>query len=352
MNNELLFFGGFILFIVAMLAIDLGIFHKRDKAIGFRQAAIMSSIWIILSLCFYLIIRTNGHLLHGIENIEQLKAVTLSHHHLTELIPGNFEQSLSIYRNNLSLEYITGYLIEYALSVDNIFVIVLIFSAFKVDTRHYHRVLFWGIMGALIMRFIFIFLGAALVNRFEWVLYIFGAFLAYTGVKMFFTGEDDGKIDVEHHPVVRYTSKYFRVHKKFEGNKFFVKINGKQMVTPLFVVLLIIEFTDLIFAVDSIPAIFGVTKDPYIVFFSNIFAILGLRSMFFLLVSIIDKFRHLKTGLAIILLFVGVKMLAEHWLQEWGFTTAHSLYVILTILVLSVGASLLLPEKKEKVKSV
>lgn len=350
MTNEYLFFTAFLIFIAIVLSVDLGLFNKKDRIIRFREAALLSAMWVVFALVFYVFIRTNGHLLHGIDSFEKLKEVCLSHHHAITLIPGDYERSLSLYDKNLSLEFITGYLIEYALSVDNIFVIVLVFTAFSVDARHYHRVLFWGILGAVLMRFFFIFTGGILINRFEWLLYILGAFLVYTGVRMFISGDEEEKIDTENHPVIRFTTKYFRVHPSFVGNKFFVRINHKRLITPLFIVLLIIEFTDLLFAVDSIPAIFAVTKDPYIVFFSNIFAILGLRSMFFFLVNIIHKFSYLKTGLAFILTFVGLKMLGEHWLQEWGFTTTYSLYVILGILTVSVLSSLFFPKGGEKKK--
>ena len=195
------------------------------------------------------------------------------------------------------------------------------------------------------MRFLFIFLGAALISKFGWILYVFGAFLVYSGLTMLFSKEDDNKIDTKNHKVVKFASKYFSVHPEFVGNKFFLKVNHKLYLTPLFLVLLIVEFTDVIFAVDSIPAIFAVTKDPYIVFFSNIFAILGLRSMFFLLVNIIHKFHYLKYGLAALLIFIGVKMLAHHYLEQWGFTTIHSLFVILFILTTSVVASLVFPKR-------
>jgi tellurite resistance protein TerC len=222
-------------------------------------------------------------------------------------------------------------------------VMVLIFAAFGVQEKYYHRVLFWGILGAIIMRYAFIFLGATLVNQFSWILYVFGAFLIYSGAMMFF-GNDNEEIDAENHKVVKFASKYFSVYPKFVGKKFFIKEHGKSFITPLFLVLLIIEFTDVIFAVDSIPAIFSITKDPYIVFFSNIFAVLGLRSMFFLLVNVIQKFHYLQTGLAVLLVFIGVKMLAHHWLTLWGFTTIHSLFVIVGILTVSVVASLIFPK--------
>jgi tellurite resistance protein TerC len=347
MSNELIFFSGFLLFVVLMLAIDLGLFNKKDHVVPLKEAAIMSSIWVAFSIGFYILLLKEGHQLHGIETFDQLVAVTKAHQHNITLIPGDFAASLEIYKKNLALEYITGYVVEYALSVDNIFVMVLVFTAFGVDPKYYHRVLFWGIVGALIMRFLFIFIGATLISQFGWILYLFGAFLLYTGITMFFQKDDAEKIDPENHKVVRWASKFFAIYPEYVGNKFFVNINGKKMITPLFLVLLIIEFTDLIFAVDSIPAIFAVTKDAYIVFFSNIFAILGLRSMFFLLVNIIHKFHYLKTGLAFLLVFIGIKMLGHDYLHGWGFTTAHSLIIIISILVISVVASLLFPKKKE-----
>ena len=346
MSNEYLFFGSFLLFITLMLSIDLGVFNKKDHKVSMKEAATMSFIWVSFAIGFYFILLTEGEVLHDISSFAQLEQITAQHFHNITLIPGNYAESLAHYKQNLALEFLTGYVIEYALSVDNIFVMVLIFSAFNVDEKYYHRVLFWGIVGAVIMRFIFIFLGSTLINEFGWILYIFGAFLIYTGAMMFISREDDEKIDTENHKVVRFTSKYFSVYPEYVGNKFFIKINGKRMVTPLFVVLLIVEFTDLIFAVDSIPAIFAVTKDPYIVFFSNIFAILGLRSMFFLLVNVIHKFHYLKTGLAFLLVFIGIKMLAHHWLTLWGFTTMHSLFIILGILTASVVASLVFPKKR------
>lgn len=348
MSNELTFFLGFMLFIILMLAIDLGLFNKKDHAVSLKEAAIMSFIWVSFALGFYFLLLKEGHQLHGIENFAQLKSITEAHLHNITLIPENLEASLQIYRKNLALEFITGYVVEYALSVDNIFVMVLVFTAFGVQEKYYHRVLFWGILGALIMRFLFIFLGAALINEFGWILYLFGAFLVYTGVMMFIQRNQEEKIDPENHKVVRFASRYFSVYPQFAGNKFFIRENGKRMVTPLFLVLLIIEFTDLIFAVDSIPAIFAVTKDPYIVFFSNIFAILGLRSMFFLLVNVIHKFHYLKTGLSFLLVFIGVKMLAHSWLDSIGFTTAHSLLVIVLILAVSIAASLIFPKRTEK----
>jgi tellurite resistance protein TerC len=349
MSNELIFISGFIVFIVAMLAIDLGLFSKPGQPVTTKRAAIMSLIWITFAVIFYGLIYKYGDLLHSIKTFADLQAVNLGHMHRLKLHPDDLAFSLDMYRQNLSLEFITGYVVEYALSVDNIFVMVLVFTAFKVSPTHYHKVLFWGIVGAIVMRFIFVFVGAALITRFEWILYIFGAFLVYTGVMMFINRNKEDEVDTENHKVVKLASKYFAVHHKFEGNRFFIKLNGKQMITPLFLVLLIIEFTDLIFAVDSIPAVFSVTKDPYIVFFSNIFAILGLRSMFFLLVNIIDKFHYLKVGLAVLLAFIGAKMLAANYAEQIGLTTMNSLLVILFILVISVIASLIFPKKQHAV---
>ena len=346
MANEYIYLSSFILFIILMLSVDLGVFNKKDHVVGYKEAATMSFIWVSFAIAFYILLLTKGEELHGITNYTQLAEVTKRHFHNITLIPSNFPESLNIYKSNLALEFLTGYVIEYALSVDNIFVMVLIFTAFNVDEKYYHRVLVWGIIGAVIMRFLFIFLGATLIAKFGWILYIFGAFLLYTGIMMFFNRNQEEKIDTDNHKVVRFASKYFSVYPHFSGHKFFVKKDGKNYITPLFVVLLIVEFTDLIFAVDSIPAIFAVTKDPYIVFFSNIFAILGLRSMFFLLVNTLHKFHYLKTGLALLLVFIGVKMLAHHWLKEWGFTTMYSLFVILGILTISVVASLIFPKKR------
>jgi len=348
MSNEIIFFGSFLLFIVLMLAIDLGLFNKKERKVSMKEAAVMSFIWVSFAIGFYFLLLTEGEILHDITSFAKLQEVTTKHLHNITLIPGNFAESLAVYKQNLALEFLTGYVIEYALSVDNIFVMVLIFSAFGVDERYYHRVLFWGIIGAVLMRFLFIFLGSTLINEFGWILYIFGAFLVYTGIGMFLSRDEEETIDTENHKVVRFASKYFSVYPEYTGNKFFIKVDGKKLVTPLFIVLLIVEFTDLIFAVDSIPAIFAVTKDPYIVFFSNIFAILGLRSMFFLLVNVIHKFHYLKVGLSFLLVFIGIKMLAHHWLSAWGFTTMHSLFVILFILTASIVASLMFPRKGNK----
>ncbi len=346
MSNELIFISGFAIFIVLMLAFDLGVFNKKDHVIKYREAAIMSLIWVCCALGFYVLISLHGEWIHGVTSMQRLQEVVVAHKHNINIIPTDFVGSMEIYKNNLALEFITGYLIEYALSVDNIFVIVLVFTAFNVREKYYHRVLFWGILGAIIMRFLFIFLGATMIREFEWILYIFGAFLIYTGVMMFVKRNEEEKIETENHPAVKFASKIFKVYPRYVGKHFFIKRKGIQMITPLFIVLIVIEFTDLIFAVDSIPAIFSVTKDPYIVFFSNIFAILGLRSMFFLLVNVIHQFHYLKIGLAVLLTFIGVKMLAHDFLHSIGFETIHSLIVIVLILALSIIASLVFPKNE------
>lgn len=346
MSNEILFLAGFLIFIVTLLLLDLGIFNKKDAAVSLKQAGLMSVFIILLSLGFYILLTYFGHQIHGIDSMERLQEIVAKHKHPVKIIPGNLEHSIMLYDKNLGLEFLTGYLVEYALSIDNIFVILLVFSGFGVAPRNYHRVLFWGIFGAIIMRFLFIFIGAALIQKFEWIMYVFGAFLVYTGIKMYIERNKDEEIDPQHHPVVKFAQKHFKVHNQFVGNKFFVVIDGIKKMTPLFLVLIIVELTDLIFAVDSIPAIFSITKDPYIVFFSNIFAIIGLRSMFFLLAGIVSKFRFLKVGLAALLTFIGLKMIFHHYLDDIGFTTSHSLIVIVSILFLSIIISLMFPEKK------
>jgi len=346
MSHEVMFFIGFLIFIALMLAIDLGVFSKSDKPVSLKSAAIMSTIWVLLALGFYWVLRHYGYELHNIHDLDHLQQVITAHMHDIQIIPGDLEASLALYNKNLALEFITGYVVEYALSVDNIFVMVLLFTSFGIPEKYYHKVLVWGILGAVLMRFIFIFLGATLITKFGWILYVFGAFLVITGVKMFLNRNQEDDVDPQNHPVVKFASKYFKVTPKLDGGKFFHIENGVKYMTPLFLVLLVIEFTDLVFAVDSIPAIFSVTKDAYIVFFSNIFAILGLRSMFFLLINVIHKFHYLKVGLAFLLIFIGLKMLAHDWLSAIGFTTSHSLIVIVGILGLSVIASLLFPKKE------
>src|ERR1700761_9390997 len=346
MPNELIFITGFVLFIFIMMSIDLGLFGKSDKPVSMKQAGIMSAVWISFALLFYGLLLRYGDLLHHVDSFAALQQVNVKNFHHLTLDPTDLAGSLAQYRKNLGLEFITGYVVEYALSVDNIFVMVLIFTAFAVNPKYYHKVLLWGIIGAIVMRFLFIFIGATLIAQFHWILYLFGAFLVYTGVMMFINRNEEDEIDPENHRIVKFASKYFAVHPKFEGDKFFIRIDRKRLITPLFLVLMIIEVTDLVFAVDSIPAIFSITKDPYIVFFSNIFAILGLRSMFFLLVNIIEKFHYLKIGLSVLLAFIGLKMLAANYADKIGLTTGNSLLIILGILTISIVASLIFPKKE------
>ena len=349
--HEITFFGFFLLFIGSMLAIDLGVFSKGNHVVTFKEAGIWSAVWVTIAIVFFFIIKTHGDIIHGISNFADLQAVQQKYADHLIITSGNFEGSLQNYRDNMALEFITGYLLEYSLSVDNIFVILLIFTSFGVRTIYYKKVLFWGVLGAVVMRFIFIFVGAALIQRFDWILYIFGVFLVYTGGKMFFDKDGVEHLETQNHPVVRFASKYFSITPRYVKDHFFVKKAGRFLITPLFVVVLIIEFTDLLFAVDSVPAVFAVTEDPYIVFFSNIFAIMGLRSMFFFLSNILPMFQYLKTGLAVLLVFIGTKMLFHTILEAWGFKTQYSLFVIVGILGVSVGASLLFPKKEKEEKT-
>jgi tellurite resistance protein TerC len=337
--NEILFFTAFLAFIAMMLTIDLGIFQKKNHALSFREALTWTIVWVGVSVGFYFLIRTHGNLIHGSDTIEEIAQRIQTYNHPISISGLTTEQAISVYNKNLSLEYLTGYLIEYSLSVDNVFVIVMIFLSFNIQPQYFKRVLFWGILGAVIMRFIFIFAASALIQRFSWFLYVFGALLLIIGIKMayefLFTGKEE-RIDTEKHPVVRLVSRFFNVSHDHHAETFFIRQQGKLYVTPLFIVLMIIEFTDVIFAVDSVPAVFSVTQDPYIVFFSNIFAILGLRSLFFLVMDIMNRFYYLKLGLAGLLFFVGVKMLIH---DLYKINTQASLYAIASILLVSMLSS-------------
>jgi len=298
--------------VLAVLAVDLGIFNKKAHKISVKEAAVWSSVWIALSLGFAAAI----NMLAGREK---------------------------------ALEFVTGYLIEYSLSIDNIFVIVLIFSYFRIAEKHQHRVLFWGIIGALLMRGSMIAAGAFLIGRFHWILYVFGAFLIFTGIRMAMQDETD--IEPESNPVLRLVRRLVPVTQDFRDQRFFVKEplhRGEQarfLATPLFVVLILVETTDLIFAVDSIPAIFAVTRDPLIVYTSNVCAILGLRSLYFLLAGVIHKFQFLKLGLAVVLTFVGAKMLLA---SVYEIPILVSLLIIAIILGISIAASLFFPRATNK----
>jgi tellurite resistance protein TerC len=353
MPVESLFFAVFIVFITGMLALDLGVFDRHSHEVKFKEALIWTIVWVSLAAGFYFLILFKGEIIHGLKSIADIQENILKYKHPIQVGTTSLPEALTIYRQNLALEFITGYLIEYMLSVDNVFVIILIFISFGVQKMYYKRVLFWGILGAIVMRFIFIFLSSALIQRFDWVLYVFGVFLAITGIKMFVDRNKEGKIETSKHPVVRFVSKHFPVYPNyFRGHFWFrnKRDNNKLYFTPLFLVLLVIEFTDVVFAVDSVPAIFSVTQDPYIVFFSNIFAILGLRSLFFVVAHVISLLRFLKHGLSVLLTFIGFKMLLHIQLDQWGFTTLHSLAVIVGILSVSIIASLIWPDKGRKTK--
>ncbi len=286
---------GFNAFVLLMLALDLGVFHRKEHKVTFKEAISWSLVWIALAVIF------NGWIYY-----DQGK--------------------------DKALEFLTGYLIEKSLSVDNIFVFVLLFSFFKVPEQYRHKVLFWGVLGALIMRAGFIAAGAVLIEKFHWIIYVFGAFLVFTGYKMLKKKTED--MHPENNPLVRWFVKRGKVTSDYHGNKFFVHINGQKLATPLFLCLLSVEFTDLIFAVDSIPAIFAITKDPFIVYTSNVFAILGLRSLYFALEGIITRFPYLRYGLALILIFIGLKMLAVDF---YKMPVVVSLSVIAVILVVSIA---------------
>lgn len=277
-------------FVLLMLAIDLGVFHRTAHRVGFKEALTWSGVWVVLALAFNAWVYFNMG-----------------------------EQP--------ALEFLTGYLIEKSLSVDNIFVFVLLFSFFRVPAEYQHRVLFWGVIGALVMRAIFIALGALLIAQFHWIIYLFGAFLIFTGYKMFTKSAED--LHPEDNPLVRWFVRRGRVTSEYHGSRFFVRVEGRRLATPLFLCLLSIEFTDLIFAVDSIPAIFAITQDPFIVYTSNVFAILGLRSLYFALEGIISRFPYLRYGLAIVLVFIGLKMVLA---EVYKVPVVASLIVIAAIL--------------------
>jgi tellurite resistance protein TerC len=300
---------GFNLFVLAMLALDLGVFHRHTHTVSVKEATLWSVVWITLSLIF------NAGL-----------------YFFWDVIYPASEYS----NTEAALAFLTGYLIEKSLSVDNIFVFVLIFTYFAVPALYQHRVLFWGIIGALIMRGILIAVGAALLAEFHWIIYIFGGFLIFTGIRMAF--HRDEEIHPEDNPLVKLFRRIMPVSTRYASDKFFIRQAGILMATPLFLVLLIVESTDLVFALDSIPAIFAVTEDPFIIYTSNVFAILGLRSLYFVLAGVIDKFHYLKLGLSVVLTFVGVKMVIAEFFK---IPTGISLGVIAGILTIAVVASLL-----------
>ena len=304
MTDNPYIWAGFGAFILCMLALDLGVFHRKSHSVSFREALTWTGVWVTLASIFgWWLWRDRG--------------------------------------TQAGVEFFTGYLIELSLSADNVFVFALIFSYFAVPKDYQHKVLFWGVLTALILRFIMIWAGAALINNFSWIIYVFGGFLVFTGLKMIL--KKDEEMHPEQNPVVRWFTRLVPVTKEWHGDKFTVKIDGRRMATPLMVVLVCVEISDVVFAVDSIPAIFAVTRDPFIVFTSNVFAIMGLRSLYFVLAGAIEKFHLLKTGLGIVLAFVGAKMLLAHS-GVWKMPTALALGVVAGVLALSIIASLIWPK--------
>jgi len=300
---------GFNLFVLSMLALDLGVFHRNAHKVSIKEATVWSIVWITLAMVFNL----------GLY-----------------LFWDKLSPTSSYSNSEAALAFFTGYLIEKSLSVDNIFVFVLIFTFFAVPAIYQHRVLFWGILGALIMRGALIAIGAVLLKEFHWIIYIFGAFLIFTGIRMAIHRNEE--MHPEQNPVVKLLRRIIPIAENYEGDHFFIRRAGRLMATPLFLVLLIVESTDLVFAVDSIPAIFAVTNDPFIIYTSNVFAILGLRSLYFLLAGVVDKFYYLKLGLSVVLTFVGTKMVI---VDIYKIPVGLSLGVIASILTIAVVASLL-----------
>lgn len=296
--------GGFFVLIFVLLALDLGVFHRKERPVSLREAAFWSIFWTLLAFGFNFWI---------------------------------YQQS----GRQAGLEFLAGYVVERALSFDNIFVFIVVFNYFAVPPELQHRVLFWGILGALASRGLFIYLGAELLQRFEWLIYLFGAFLVYTGFKVL--REPDSEVHPEKNPVVRFARRFIPLTSEYHGKQFFIKEGGKRLATPLFLVLLVVESTDIVFAVDSIPAIFGVTRDTFIIFTSNIFAILGLRALYFLLAALMKHFAYLSYGLGLVLVFIGLKMLGHHYVP---ISTGWSLGIVCGILAVAVAASLLWPRRK------
>jgi TerC family integral membrane protein len=338
----------FIIGIVAILLLDLLVIGRKSHIISFQEAGIWVAVWVSLAFLFYLFLLWHGEIIHGIKRQEDLSRVVQSYAYKLDLTGNDFMDNLKIFRKQLSTNFLTGYFIEETLSLDNLFVILMILTSFSVATSNYKKVLFWGILGAIVLRSIFIFAGYAVIKKFEWVLLVFGAFLVFTGIRYMFKKEK--KTDIRKQFLFKTISRNFRVYPRFVTNRFFVLKEGRNYITPLFVVLILIEFTDLIFAVDSIPAIFSVTRDPYIIFFSNIFAIIGLRSLFFFLANMHDRFWFLKYGISVLLIFVGFKLLLKDLIERWdGYKSQYSLYFILFVIVASVGISLIFQPKKSNV---
>lgn len=335
----------FLIFIVSMLMIDLVFVGRKVHVISMREALTWSSIWITMGVAFYFVIYYFGQYIHGVDSLEKLKEIAALYNPYLEFKTTTFEEMLIEYKKSQAINYISGYFIEQTLSVDNIFVMLMILQGFSVPQKDYKMVLFWGILGAIVLRFIFIFAGVAIIQKFEWLLLVFGAFLLFQGIKILFEKEKEGK-DPKDSWIIKFVSKHINIHPDYSHDKFWFRNNGKLFFTPLFLVLIMIEFTDLIFAFDSIPAIFSVSRDPYIIFFSNIFAIMGLRSLFFLVANLVNKFRFLKPGVAVLLMFVGFKLLMHGKLEAYGYKPEYSLYFIAFVMISSVALSMIFPKKE------
>lgn len=345
MNIEIVFTLVFLVFVVFVLMVDLVLVGRKVHVISSKEAAIWSAIWISLGLSFYFFLTQFGHLLHGIDSMERLLEIAGKYNPYLEFKTNTFDSMLVEYKNSQAINYISGYFIEKTLSVDNIFVMLMILQGFAVPLKDYKFILFWGILGAIVLRFVFIFAGVAIIQRFEWVLILFGIFLLFQGFKILFEKDKVVK-DPKDSKLIKYLNKHIRIFPEYTKDKFWFRDKGKLFFTPLFLVLVMIEFSDLVFAFDSIPAIFAVSRDPFIVFFSNIFAILGLRSLFFLVANLVNKFRFLKPGVALLLIFVGFKLVFSHKLKSWGFQPEYSLYFIAFVMVSSILLSVFFPVKK------
>jgi tellurite resistance protein TerC len=309
------FWVAFNAFVLLMLVLDLGVFHRKAHVVRFKEAIAWTFVWVSLAGLFALLVHQFGH----------------------HMVPNPTRPN-----SELALEFVTGYLIEESLSMDNLFVFLLIFRYFRVDRLHQHAVLFWGILGALVMRAAFIIGGVTLINRLHWIIYLFGAFLVYTGIRLF--RQQETEIHPENNPVLKLFRRFVPIAPQYEGRRFLVKRGAQWIATPLAVVLIVVETTDLMFATDSIPAILAITRDPFIVYTSNVFAILGLRSLYFALAGMMEVFHYLHYGLSVILIFIGVKMLASEYVH---IPIGVALSAVGGILVISVVASLLFPGKTE-----
>jgi tellurite resistance protein TerC len=345
MMSEFYLLAGFVVVVISVLLFDLLVVGRNSHVVKPREAMIWTSVWVSLALLFYLVLANFGHLLHNINSPERLAEITRLYNPELHYSTSGFENMLREYRHHMGINYVTGFIIEQTLSVDNVFVMLILLEGFGVALKNYKRVLFWGILGAIVLRFIFIFAGSALVQKFDWILLIFGAFLVYQSIHLL-VAKDHGMKDPQTHPVVRFLSKRIRLIPHYIGAKFWTFKGKKLFFTPLFVVLVMIELTDLLFAFDSIPAVFAVTRDPYVVFFSNIFAIIGLRSLFFLLAGLVEKFRFLKHGVSVLLAVVGLKLLFHTWLEHIGFESWYSLVVIGSVLAFSILLSVMFPLKE------